>query len=173
MSEPFIGQICMFGFSFPPRGWATCDGQLMPIAQQSALFSLLGTTYGGDGITTFALPDLRGRAALHQGTGPGRSSRTIGEVGGSESVSLSVDQLAKHVHSGTLNAKAGAGKSGTPQGAYPAAIADGYGTTSDTTMASDVVVTTPTGNNAPHENMQPFLVVNCCIALDGIYPSRS
>src|SRR4029453_7998397 len=98
MSEPFLGQIQAFGFNFAPRGWATCDGQILPIAQNTALFSLLGTTYGGNGVNTFGLPDLRGRVAVHQGNGPGLSPYVIGEVTGTESVTLILTQMAAHNH---------------------------------------------------------------------------
>src|SRR3712207_3315813 len=105
MSEPFIGEIRMVGFNFAPRGWATCDGQLLSIAQNTALFSLLGTTYGGNGQTTFALPDLRGRAALHQGQGPGLTNRVIGEASGTETVTLTTNQMPSHSHG--VNANSG------------------------------------------------------------------
>ena len=182
MSEPFIGEIQMFGFNFAPRGWATCDGQLLPIAQNSALFSLLGTTYGGDGRTTFGLPDLRGRVAIHMGQGPGLSNRTIGSRSGSESETLGVNQIPSHSHvaSSVANAVTPAGNSNDAAGNF---WADDAGVSSGTyhtgpanaTMDAAAITTSvqSTGGGQAHNNMQPYLTVNFCIALTGLFPSRS
>ncbi len=169
MSEPFIGQIQTFGFNFAPRGWALCDGQLLPIPQFSALFSLLGTTYGGDGRTTFGLPDLRGRVALHQGQGAGLSDRRLGQKGGTEDVTLAASQLPGHSH--PLNAVAAEATSFKPAGNLLAAeVIYGPGP-SDTMLAADAIG--DTGGDQPHNNMQPYLVINWCIALTGVFPSRN
>ena len=182
MSEPFLGQIQMFGFNFPPRGWAKCDGQLLPISQNSALFSLLGTIYGGDGRTTFGLPDLRGRAAIHEGNGPGLNNRPIGSRGGEERVTLSQAQMPSHTHAATSVANA-VGPAGNSNDALDNFWADDAGVASGTyhtgpatgTMAAGAVTTTiaNVGGNQSHENMSPFLTVNFCIALTGVYPSRN
>jgi microcystin-dependent protein len=169
MSDPFLGEIQAFGFNFAPRGWAQCDGQLLPINQNSALFSLLGTTYGGDGRTTFALPDLRGRTALHEGQGPGLSPRQLGQRSGQETTSLSVQNLPPHGHA--IRAKE-EGNTEDPTGHYVAGDGtNAFGTGADITMAADSVGNT--GGGLPHDNMQPYLTINFCIALQGIYPSRS
>lgn len=169
MSEPFIGQIQMFGFNFPPRGWALCDGQLLPIAQNTALFSLLGTTYGGDGRTTFGLPDLRGRAALHFGTGPGLGPRPIGAKGGSELETLTIGQMPPHQHS--LNAHSEAADQQKPENNVLASAMTYHAVPADVQMAGASIG--QTGGGQAHNNMQPFLVINFCIALTGIFPSRS
>ena len=170
--EPFLGQITAFGFNFPPRGWAQCDGQLLPISQYSALFSLLGTFYGGDGRTTFALPDLRGRAALHLGQGPGLSARNIGEKSGTETNTLNVNQLPSHTHTFAPPSSSGPGTTDVATLNYPAqAEEDNYDDTSDATMGSGA--TGSTGNSQSVNNMQPYLVVNFCIALTGVFPSRN
>jgi len=169
MSEPFLGQIQMFGFNFNPRGWAKCDGQLLPISQNNALFSLLGTTYGGDGRTTFGLPDLRGQAALHQGTGPGLSPRTIGQRSGVENSVLTIANLASHNHA--LEAKNAEGDDTNPTGRYLAntdPALDFYAGAPDVAMH-------PVGNTGGGQsftNMQPYLVINFCIATQGVFPSR-
>ena len=175
MSEPFIGQIQPFGFNFAPRNWAQCDGQLLPIAQNQALFSLLGTTYGGDGRVTFALPDLRGRTALHYGTGPGLSPRTIGQRSGSETATLTAAQLPPHSH--TVAFKTGPGTSNVAAGNVPAQDAGVQSATysdaaADGTMDASMIPNSG-GQGQGHPNMQPYLVVNWCIALQGIFPSRN
>ena len=167
-SEPFIGEIMMFGFNFAPRGWALCDGQLLPIPQNTALFSLLGTTYGGDGRTTFGLPDMRGRVAIHKGTGPGLTSRSMGQKGGTERISLS--QMPSHTHS--VNAQSGNGNEDVPTGnvwAKKSRDNDYSNAAPNVFMSSDAI--SPAGGNDGH--MPPFLVVNHCIALMGIFPSRN
>jgi microcystin-dependent protein len=192
MAEPFIGQIILVGFNFAPRGYAFCQGQLLSIAQNTALFSLLGTTYGGDGQTTFALPDLRGRAAVGMGQGPGLSLYDIGERSGTESVTLLSSQMPQHTHAidmspvaATANARNVPGNSRSPVGAVPAVEASGVTATystaapTGTTMAASAISLTGTptvgiaGGSQPLSILQPFLVLNYCIALEGIFPSRS
>jgi len=178
--EPFVGQIQYFGFNFAPRGWAFCDGQLLPISQNTALFSLLGTTYGGDGRTTFGLPDDRGRVFIGMGNGPGLSNYQIGQRGGVERVTLTTTQIPSHTHG--LSA---AVLQGTPLSGDTAALTDNalaltfaraYSTMAPTaSMHTDSIsgLTDATGGSQSHENRQPFLVVNCSIALTGIFPSRN
>lgn len=173
--DPFLGQIMMFGGNFAPRGWAFCNGQLLAISANSALFSLLGTAYGGDGRTTFGLPDLRGRVPIHQGTGPGLRTARLGAKGGEESVTLNTLQIPSHSHSGTIEAADPVARgTGTdsPTNAYPAQGST-YATSKNVRMASDAVLTNPTGGSQAHDNMQPYQVVSYVIALQGIYPSRS
>lgn len=172
--EPFIAQIMMFGGNFAPRGWALCDGQLLSINSYSALFSLLGTTYGGDGRSTFGLPDLRGRVPVHPGTGPGLSPYTLGQSGGVESVTLTENQLPSHRHTLWVD-----NDLPSPQGSPPA-------TMSGMTLAREAYVNSNSPDTQLHTemmgfagggqavgNLQPFLTVNFIIALQGIYPSRS
>ena len=165
--EPFIGQIMLFAGNFAPRYWAFCEGQLLPIAQNAALFSILGTTYGGDGITTFALPDLRGRAPIHPGTGPGLTYRTLGERGGVESTYLSIANLPSHNHGVPAAAE---GNTDDPSGNYIA----GAGINSFSTVQNDSSqATANTGGGQPVNIMSPYLAMNYCIALQGIFPSRN
>jgi microcystin-dependent protein len=167
MSEAFLGQISLFGFNFAPRGWATCDGQLLAISQNQALFSLLGTTYGGDGITTFALPDLRGRAAMHPSP-----SHAVGELNGTEAVTLLTQQIPVHTHAASCSDAAGTQPS--PAGSVWARDSAGnseYSATAGIALAADAIG--PAGGGGAHDNMTPFQVVNFCIALEGIYPSRN
>jgi len=196
MSDPFIGQIMMVGFNFAPQSWALCNGQLLPISQNTALFSLIGTNYGGDGRSTFGLPDLRGRAPIHQGQGPGLSARNMGQAGGIESVTLSQLEMPSHTHNANLNLnvsvtsalKASAGLGGgtataagnalgqietiysenTPDQTMDAASID-----STVTDGGSGVAVNPAGGSRPHQNMQPFQVVNFVICLYGIFPPRS
>ncbi|MFT6864746.1 MAG: microcystin-dependent protein [Akkermansiaceae bacterium] len=171
MSEPFIGQIQTFGFNFAPRGWAKCDGQLLSINSNTALFSLLGTTYGGDGRTTFGLPDLRGRLPMNMGTGPGLSSRNLGQRGGQEDHTLTVNEIPNHSHGQSVTSEVG--NQASPVGAVPATANDGesnYSTNVANLTTSD---TTNIGGSQSHNNMPPFLVINFSIALQGIFPSRS
>jgi microcystin-dependent protein len=187
--EPFIGQIIMFGGNFDPRAWAFCNGQLLAISQNTALFSILGTTYGGDGRTTFALPDLRGRVAIHPGTGPGLTPRKLGQRAGLEVNTLNVNQLPSHAHSATGEIKASNadGTTSIPCSTnHPAKAkvsisrsevfdANIYSDAANTTMAADGVAVTVgnTGGNQYINNMQPFLGVNYIIALQGTFPSRN
>ena len=173
MSEPFVGEIRMFAGNFAPRGWAFCDGQLLAVSQNDALFSLLGTIYGGDGRTTFGLPDLRGRIPIHAGSGPGLSQRRLGAKLGTEKETLTVNQLPSHNHA--LGANNAAGGSTPPSGyfARDAATSNLYiaSLTSNTTsMQSNM--TTNTGGSRFHTNLMPFLCVHFIVALFGIYPSR-
>ncbi len=170
--DPFIGQIMLFGGNFCPRGWTAAEGQLLSISTNTALFSLYGTTYGGDGRTTFGLPDLRGRVPIGQGTGAGLSTYGEGQRGGQETVTLSEAQLPAHTH--TLNADNDGGDSDTPSGNHLGSErrSDIYSTdTSDASMNSGAIATT--GGGLAHENRPPYLAMRYCVALTGIYPSRS
>jgi microcystin-dependent protein len=180
--EPFIGQIQAFGFNFAPRGWAKCDGQLLPISQNSALFSLLGTTYGGDGRTTFALPDLRGRTMLSEGTGPGLSTRQLGQRGGTETNTLNVTQLPSHNHALGAGSSVSIPVSGEDADQDEAAgkfLANGtfYHNQADGVYGNGPIPLSGTtlnqGGQQAFNNMQPYLVVNICIALVGLFPSRN
>lgn len=179
--EPFIGQICLFPYNFAPRGWAFCNGQILSISQYTALFSLLGTTYGGNGQTTFALPDLRGRVPVSSGQGPGLSNYDLGQVGGSEGVTLNVNQLPSHNHM-----LMGSGNAATVNSLNGNVLASSNGTTGDeqavgvntyTTAGSpataDPSSISQTGGNQPAPIVQPYLAMNYCIALEGIFPSRN
>jgi microcystin-dependent protein len=178
-SDPYIGEISMFAGNFAIRGYALCQGQLMSIAQNTALFSILGTTYGGDGRVTFGLPDLRGRYPMGQGQGPGLSYRNLGEIGGSESVTLLTTQMPAHVHNFTFAPQGvtEAGDTASPAGAYPAntgALDREYKATGTfVNMGTSSGVTNPNGGSQPHDNMPPYLVINFLIALQGIFPSRN
>lgn len=176
MSQPFIGEIRLLPYNFAPLGWATCSGQLLSIAQNDALFALIGTTYGGDGQTTFALPDLRGRLPVHQGQGPGLSNYTIGQVAGTESVTLISTQLPAHTH--TLIATTAAATSLTPGNALlPGAVSGDtfyVNTTAGNTMAPmSNQMLSQAGGSQPHENTMPTLTLQFCMALEGIFPSRN
>lgn len=165
MSDPFIGEIQVFPFGFAPRGWAQCNGQLLPINQYQTLFSLLGTMYGGNGQTNFALPDLRGRVPLSVGAG-----LTQGERGGEEMHTLSVYELPAHTHAAIASSTPPSTPS--PSGAAWANMgADAYAASANVQMAGNAIA--PTGGGQPHENRSPYLTLNFCIALVGIYPSRS
>ncbi|WP_083100011.1 phage tail protein [Pseudophaeobacter leonis] len=172
MSEPFVGEIRMFAGNFAPRGWAFCDGQLLAVSQNDALFSLLGTTYGGEGRTTFGLPDVRGRLPIHAGSGPRLSPRRLGAEGGAETVTLTVNQMPSHPHEFVANTADAMDIS--PRGKT---IAKGVGVAAlaaaaqDTNMASPMV--SATGGSRSHANLMPALCVNFIIALFGIYPSRN
>ena len=172
MAEPFIGQIIMAGFNFAPRGYAFCAGQLLSIAQNTALFSLLGTTYGGDGRVTFGLPDLRGRVPVHMGQGPGLSNYVEGQVVGTENVSLLLSQLPQHNHLVNANTTGGVA---TPINSFPASDGGDQATlyAASPTGMMNPVMTGLAGGSQPHNNMQPYLVTNFCIALVGIFPSRN
>ena len=178
MSQPFIGQIQTFGFNFNPRGWAYCNGATLPISQNTALFSLLGTIYGGNGQTTFQLPNLAGRAAIQQGNGPGLSPRSLGETFGTNTVTLNSNQIPQHNHSMVLFAQNDQGRRSHSPGANNA-----LSVSSDTQALSFLPGASPSTNFAPnmlspsqgggqpHQNQQPYLGINFCIALEGIYPS--
>jgi microcystin-dependent protein len=166
--NPFVGQILMVGFNFAPQGWALCNGQLLAIAQNQALFSLLGTYYGGDGMTNFALPNLQGRVPIHQGSIAGGNNYVIGTSGGVEHVTLQVNNLPAHSHPANCSLKQSS--SASPVNHFWAE-AHSYGATSDSQMAATAVGST--GGNQPVPVVQPYLCVNFIIALEGIYPSRS
>jgi microcystin-dependent protein len=172
-----LGEIRMFAGNFAPRTWAFCDGQLLSISSNTALFSILGTTYGGDGRATFALPDLRGRAPLQQGTGPGLSTVNLGQRGGVEYTQLTSQQLPPHSHSAVMNVNKGQGNKPSPQGKVLAADSAGnsiYSTSApdDTLNASAITVGT-TGSGAHVQMRNPYLGINMIICLQGIFPSRS
>jgi microcystin-dependent protein len=173
MGQPFIGEIRMFAGSFAPAGWAFCDGQLLPISENDALFTLIGTIYGGDGQETFALPNLQSRLPLHQGTGPSGTSYIIGEASGAEEVTLTVQQIPVHSHAPL--ASSSPGNSGTPANsvwAKPAAVTMYQaGVVPDASMSVQAVL--PAGGSQPHENMMPFLVVSFIISLFGLFPRRT
>jgi microcystin-dependent protein len=164
MAEPFLSEIRIMSFVFAPKGWALCNGQLLPINQNQALFSLLGTTFGGDGRVNFALPDVRGRAPIHVGQG-----HTLGERGGEQAHTLSISELPQHIH--TLNSNPAAATTDNPSGlVYAQAGGDSYGAAQSLEAMSPTAVGNAGGSQA-HLNMQPFLVLNFCIALQGIFPS--
>jgi microcystin-dependent protein len=170
MSNPFLGEIRMFGCNFAPRGWATCNGQIMAISQNTALFSLLGTQYGGNGQTTFGLPDLGGRVPINQGQGPGLSNRVIGEEGGSEAVALTTVEVPSHTH--LLSASSSRADRANASGAVLADSKEpiyNFGSP-NAQLAPNAIA--PMGGSQPHNNVQPYLVINFCIALAGIFPSR-
>lgn len=175
MSTPFVGEIRHFGFPRVPTDWQACDGSLLSIAEYEVLYTLLGTTYGGDGVNTFAVPDLRGQAPVHQGQGPGLTRRTLGEVGGQESVTLTPLQIPQHTHSWI--ATQGAATTATPGAAVilgaPASdniyVTDLTGYTAYPLAANSVQ---PAGGTQPHDNVMPTLTVNICIALNGIWPQQ-
>jgi microcystin-dependent protein len=165
--DPYVGEIRMFGGNFAPRGWAFCNGQTLSISEFDVLFNLIGTTYGGDGQTTFALPNLQGRLPVHQGNG-----FAMGQAGGSETVTLSTAQLPAHPHS--FQANPGTGSQKAPAGNVPAAVATGSAYAQDppvTAMAPQSI--SPDGGSQPHDNMQPYQCVSFIIALEGIYPTPS
>jgi len=176
MAEPFLAEIRLASFAFAPTGWAFCNGQLLPISQNTALFSLLGTTYGGDGRTTFGLPNLQGSSALGMGNGPGLSPRTLGETGGEQTVTLISTELPIHTHAAAAS-NAAPGTQQSPTGnvwskAHVVRAFDKmYDSAGGATMNSQAI--SPTGGNLPHNNMPPYLVLNFCIALQGVYPTRS
>ena len=170
----YLGQIFMFAGTFAPRGSAFCDGQILPISTNTALFSLLGTTYGGNGVTTFALPDLRGRVPMGAGSGPGLTPRTLGERSGAETITLTVNQLPSHTHTATLNVSTAAATATSPSGnVLAAAEREVYAPSASMVAASASAVTVQAaGGGQPVSVMQPYLVISFCIATQGIYPSR-
>ncbi len=174
MADPFVAEIRMFPFNFAPKGWAWCDGQLLPLSQNTALFSLLGTTYGGNGKSNFALPDLQGRAPMHPGQGPGLSLHDLGETGGSETVSLLESEIPSHAH--TLRANSDTATRSAPgvallaraigRPAYQSVTNGNLTSMNDNSLA-------PAGGDQPHNNLQPYLTVYFCIALQGVFPPRT
>jgi microcystin-dependent protein len=180
MADPFVAEVRMFGFNFAPTGWAQCNGQLLPISQNTALFSLLGTQYGGDGKSTFALPDMQGNGCMHQGQGQGLSERFIGEMSGSDSVTLLISEIPAHNHNfmasnndpatGAPNLQQPA-KGAWDSGAESGVIAFYQTVAQNATMAFQAL--SPAGGDLPHNNLQPYLTINFCIALQGVFPPRS
>ncbi|MDX1996616.1 MAG: tail fiber protein [Thermoanaerobaculia bacterium] len=173
--DPFVAEIRIFPFNFAPRGWAWCDGQLLPLSQNTALFSLLGTTYGGNGKSNFALPDLQGRAPMHPGQGPGLSLHDLGETGGSETVSLLESEIPAHSH--TMRASSDPGDQFAPSPTASFAASTG-GTAYQPIANANLVMMAPetlapTGGDAPHNNMQPYLTFYFNIALQGVFPPRT
>ncbi len=179
MSEPFIAEIRIFAGNFAPRGWAFCNGQLFPISQNTALFSLIGTTYGGDGRTTTALPNLQGRAPMHPGRGPGLTARILGQSGGEEAVTLTEAQIPNHNHSVVADAQEGGFGGGGANTAEPVdnnlanTSASGQFYADGNANFAAMNPLSATGGNQPHNNSQPLIVLNYIIALQGLYPSRS
>jgi len=176
MADPFVAEIRIFPFNFAPKGWAWCDGQLMPISQNTALFSLLGTTYGGNGKSTFALPDLQGRAPMHPGQGPGLSLHDLGETGGSETVTLLESEIPAHSHAWRASSDDGDLKAPTPSRSLARSIGGnlyfpGSPTPALFPMAPETLP--PAGGDAPHNNMQPYLTFYFNIALQGVFPPRT
>jgi microcystin-dependent protein len=178
MADPFVAEIRIFPFNFAPKGWAWCDGQLLPLSQNTALFSLLGTTYGGDGKSTFALPDLQGRAPMHPGQGPGLSLHDLGETGGSETVTLLESEIPAHSHA--LRGQQDPGDLFQPQvggiGNSLARSANGnaYQDNSSQNLAGmNAVSLSPVGGDQPHNNMMPYLTYYFNIALQGVFPPRT
>jgi microcystin-dependent protein len=171
MADPFVAEIRIFPFNFAPRGWAWCDGQLLPLSQNTALFSLLGTTYGGNGKSNFALPDLQGRAPMHPGQGPGLSLHDLGETGGSETVSLLESEIPSHSHA--LQATAGLAAGRDPTNAVLARSRGGsvYGSVGSLVAMSGQALAIA-GGDQPHNNLQPYLTFYFCIALQGVFPPR-
>jgi microcystin-dependent protein len=190
MAQPYLGQLILVGFNFAPLGYMFCQGQLLSIAQYSALFQLIGTTYGGDGQTTFALPDLRSRIPIHVGQGPGLSNYLLGDVGGTEQITLTVSQMPSHTHAvdtsaltATARCKNAAGNQQTPIGGVPAVEAAGVTATysnaaPDSSMHASAVsiggtaTAANSGGTQPHDNLQPYLTLNYCIAVEGVFPSQ-
>ncbi|HZT57416.1 MAG TPA: tail fiber protein [Pyrinomonadaceae bacterium] len=178
MADPFVAEIRIFPFNFAPKGWAFCDGQLLPLSQNTALFSLLGTTYGGDGKSNFALPNMQGNAPMHPGQGPGLSLHDLGETGGSETVSLLESEIPSHSHA--MKASSDSGDQNLPVNngvgnmlAKPLGRGNSlYITTVALAQMNDNALT-PSGGDQPHNNMQPYLTLNFCIALQGVFPPRT
>jgi microcystin-dependent protein len=174
MADPFVAEIRIFPFNFAPKGWAFCDGQLLPLSQNTALFSLLGTTYGGNGKSNFALPDLQGRAPMHPGQGPGLSLHDLGETGGAETVTLLESEIPLHPHA--MMAQNVPANVAAPSSAVTLARSSGgfaYQSTNPIPVAASDQMVGPAGGDAPHNNMQPYLTLYFCIALQGVFPPRT
>jgi len=178
VSNPFVAEVRIFPFNFAPVGWAFCNGQILPLSQNTALFSLLGTTYGGDGQSNFALPNLQGNAPMHPGQGPGLSLHDLGETGGSDTVSLLESEIPSHTHSiNCIDGSRVGGQTGQPAnstlvktGGIPT-NAYTSGVTQNQTMNANMVA--PAGGDQPHNNLMPYLTLNFCIAMQGVFPPRS
>jgi microcystin-dependent protein len=180
MSSPFLAEITMFAFNFPPKGWAFCDGQLLSISQNTALFSLLGTNYGGDGKSTFGLPDIQGQAVLGQGQSPGTSQYFVGESTGTDTVTLLTTEMPSHNHSFTATSTAGTTLSSSGNqlaqafaGGKQASYTGNYLNANAANVTMSPLCTNIAGGSQPHNNMQPYLTLNFCIAMQGVFPPRS
>lgn len=175
MADPFVAEIRIFPFNFAPTGWAFCDGQLLPLSQNTALFSLLGTTYGGDGKSNFALPNLQGNAPMHPGQGPGLSNHDLGETGGTETITLLESEMPAHNHA----IRADAADPADVQAPSPAVVlarsqgGSAYQTSTAGLVSMAATALGPVGGSLPHNNMMPYLTLNFCIALQGVFPPRS
>jgi microcystin-dependent protein len=172
--DPFVAEIRIFPFNFAPKGWAFCSGQIMPLSQNTALFSLLGTTYGGDGKSNFALPNLQGSAPMHPGQGPGLSLHYLGETGGSDTVTLLESEIPAHSHAIMASLQPGEDAAPGPAEALGRSVgASLYQTTTAPVVAMSSSALVPAGGGLPHNNLMPYLTLNFCIALQGVYPPRS
>jgi microcystin-dependent protein len=174
MSNPFVAEIRIFPFNFAPKGWAFCDGQLLPLSQNTALFSLLGTTYGGDGKSNFALPNMQGNAPMHPGQGPGLSLHDLGETGGSDTVTLLESEIPSHSHA--LMAQTLSATSQTPGpnvGLARSRTVTAYSATTTPVVQMSTNTVAPAGGDQPHNNLMPYLTLNFCIALQGVFPPRT
>ncbi|MBV8516268.1 MAG: phage tail protein [Acidobacteria bacterium] len=172
MADPFVAEIRIFPFNFAPKGWAWCDGQLLPLSQNTALFSLLGTTYGGDGKSTFALPDMQGNTPMHPGQGPGLSLHDLGETGGSETVSLLESEIPSHSHGLMISYQDGTDQSPVNE-QYSSGVGIGQWAVPGALVALSDNALAPAGGDQPHNNMQPYLTLYFNIALQGVYPPRT
>jgi microcystin-dependent protein len=173
MADPFVAEIRIFPFNFAPKGWAFCDGQILPISQNTALFSLLGTTYGGDGKSTFALPNLQGSAAMHPGQGQGLSLRDLGEIGGVETVTLLQTEIPVHTHVLQANSDFATLQAGDPARTFARSQnGNAYAASGQNVVTMAPQMLAPAGGSLPHNNMQPYLTLNFCIALQGVFPAR-
>jgi microcystin-dependent protein len=172
MAEPFLAEVRVFSFNFAPRDWAFCNGQLMPISQNTALFSLLGVNYGGNGTTNFGLPNLQGNVPVHAGQGPTTSNYSLGEVGGTAQVNLLQTEIPVHTH--TLNMSSLEGTEASPKDQYPAGFpgVSLYAPAASPNAVMNLAMLSTAGGSQPHDNMMPYLALNFCIALNGIFPQR-
>ena len=171
MADPFVAEIRIFPFNFAPKGWAFCDGQILPLSQNTALFSLLGTTYGGDGKSNFALPNMQGNAPMHPGQGPGLSLHDLGETGGSETVSLLESEIPSHPHGWMASTDDGDLKAPSSNRSFARSLGGAvYASGALAPMGPNLA---PAGGDQPHNNMQPYLTLNFCIALQGVFPPRT
>jgi microcystin-dependent protein len=176
MASPFVAEIRIFPFNFAPKGWAFCDGQILPLSQNTALFSLLGTTYGGDGKSNFALPDMQGNAAMHPGQGPGLSLHDLGESSGSDTVTLLTSEMPSHNHTAEADANNLNASAVSPNGAVPvnASPVHSFSNVASPQLGSmNPSMVGVVGGSQPHNNLMPYLVLNFCIALQGVYPPRT
>jgi microcystin-dependent protein len=168
--DPFVAEIRIYPFNFAPKGWAFCDGQILPLSQNTALFSLLGTTYGGDGKSNFALPNMQGNAPMHPGQGPGLSLHDLGETGGSDTVSLLESEIPSHSHTASASGQDATTRIVTGQKPATGIGVGLFGTPASVQLSPNAL--TPAGGDQPHNNMQPYLTLNFCIALQGVFPPR-